>query len=131
MSNQATNPEIQEVRFWHTITSKEKALFYEHLANMVDGGVPVIASLRSFLDKNKNPKLEAEIMSLLIFVESGDSFSIAMKKLPSVFDRREIAIIEAGEQSGTMQRSFESLAAELRNTEELKAKVKWALTYPL
>lgn len=131
MNNQAANPEIKEVRFWHTITSKEKALFYEHLANMVDGWVPVIASLRSFLDKNKNPKLEAEILNLLIFVESGDSFSIAMKKLPSVFDRREIAIIEAGEQSGTMQRSFESLAAELRNTEELKAKVKWALTYPL
>lgn len=123
MNNQVS-PKIQEVRFWHKITSKEKALFYEHLANMVDGGVPVIASLRSFLDKNKNPKLEAEIMNLLIFVESGDSFSIAMKKLPSVFDRREIAIIEAGEQSGTMQRSFESLAAELRNTEELKAKVK-------
>lgn len=124
MNNQVVNPEIKEVRFWHTITSKEKALFYEHLANMVDGGVPVIASLRSFLDKNKNPKLEAEVLNLLIFVESGDSFSIAMKKLPSVFDRREIAIIEAGEQSGTMQRSFESLAAELRNTEELKAKVK-------
>lgn len=37
MNNQVANPEIKEVRFWHTITSKEKALFYEHLANMVDG----------------------------------------------------------------------------------------------
>ncbi|HBB27486.1 TPA: hypothetical protein DCZ36_03250, partial [Candidatus Gracilibacteria bacterium] len=97
--------EVREVRFWHRISIKEKALFYEHLANMVDGGVPVIASLYSFLDKNRNIKMEVEIMNLLVFVESGDSFSIAMKKLPNIFDKREVAIIEAGEQSGTMQHS--------------------------
>lgn len=123
--------EVREVRFWHRISIKEKALFYEHLANMVDGGVSVIAALYSFLDKNRNIKMEVEIMNLLVFVESGDSFSIAMKKLPSVFDKREVAIIEAGEQSGTMQRSFSSLADELRSQEELKSKVKGALTYPL
>jgi type IV pilus assembly protein PilC len=122
--------EIHEVRFWHRISIKEKALFYEHLANMVDGGVSVIAALRSFLDKNHNVKMEVEIMNLLIFIESGDSFSIAMKKLPNIFDKREIAIIEAWEQSGTMQNSFVNLANELRNQEELKSKVKGALTYP-
>ncbi|MDD5376697.1 MAG: type II secretion system F family protein [Candidatus Gracilibacteria bacterium] len=122
--------EVREARFWHRISVKEKALFYEHLANMVDGGVPVIAALHSFLDKNRNVKIDIEITNLLVFVESGDSFSIAMKKLPSIFDKREVAIIEAGEQSGTMQHSFVSLANELRNQEELKSKVKGALTYP-
>lgn len=87
--------EARKVQFWHRISVKEKALFYEHLANMVDGGVGVIAALRSFLDKNRNVKMEVEILNLLVFVESGDSFSIAMKKLPSTFDKREIAIIEA------------------------------------
>lgn len=119
-----TLQEVPEVRFWHRISTKEKALFYEHLANMVDGGVSVIAALRSFLDKNRNVKMEAEILHLLVFVESGDGFSIAMKKLPTTFDKREIAIIEAGEQSGTMQHSFVNLADELRNQEELKSKVK-------
>ncbi len=90
-----TIQEIPEVRFWHRISIKEKALFYEHLANMVDGGVSVIAALHSFLDKNSNVKMEAEILNLLVFVESGDSFSIAMKKLPTTFDKREVAIIEA------------------------------------
>ena len=122
--------EAREVRFWHRISVKEKALFYEHLANMVDGGVSVIASLRSFLDKNNNVKMEVEILNLLMFVESGDSFSTGMKKMPTTFDKREIAIIESGEQSGTMQNSFTSLSIELRNQEELTGKVKGALTYP-
>jgi len=65
-----TTQEVRAVRFWHRISIKEKALFYEHLANMVDGGVPVIPSLRSFLDKNRNIKMEAEILNLLVFVES-------------------------------------------------------------
>lgn len=127
---QSITKELREVRFWHRISTKEKALFYEHLANMVDGGVPVISALRSFLDKNRNVKMEVEITNLLVFVESGDSFSIAMKKLPSIFDKREVAIIEVGEQSGSMQHSFVSLANELRNQEELTSKVKGALTYP-
>lgn len=130
MKTESTTQEVPEVRFWHRISTKEKALFYEHLANMVDGGVSVISALYSFLDKNKNVKMEVEIMNLLVFVESGNSFSIAMKKLPDIFDKREVAIIEAGEQSGTMQRSFVSLANELRNQEELTSKVKGALTYP-
>lgn len=29
-------PEIQ-IHFWNTITLKEKAVFYEHLANLLDG----------------------------------------------------------------------------------------------
>lgn len=85
----------QEVRFWHKIETRDKALFYEHLSNMVDGGVPVIGALRSFLDKTKNLRLASEVTNLLFFVESGDSFSIAMKKLPNTFDRREIAIVAA------------------------------------
>lgn len=95
MEKEAVMSEARQVRFWHRISVKEKALFYEHLANMVDGGVPVIASLYSFLDKNQNIKMEVEVLSLLMFVESGDSFSTAMKKLPTTFDKREIAIIEA------------------------------------
>ncbi len=95
MRTEAPIKEIREVRFWHRISIKEKALFYEHLANMVEGGVTVLDALRSFLDKNRNIKMDREINNLLVFVESGDGFSIAMKKLPSIFDKREVAIIEA------------------------------------
>ncbi|MCK9272336.1 type II secretion system F family protein [Candidatus Gracilibacteria bacterium] len=120
-----------EVYFWHKITTKGKALLYEHLANLIDGGVTVVDALYSFLEKTNNPKLYKEIQNLLLFIESGDSFSISMKKLPYTFDKKEIAIVEAGESSGTMQRSFSSLARQLHQQEDLKAKVKGALTYPI
>lgn len=120
-----------EVYFWHKITTKGKALLYEHLANLIDWWVTVVDALYSFLEKTNNPKLYKEIQNLLLFIESGDSFSISMKKLPYTFDKKEIAIVEAGESSWTMQRSFSSLARQLHQQEDLKAKVKWALTYPI
>ncbi|EKD66650.1 MAG: hypothetical protein ACD_49C00026G0025 [uncultured bacterium (gcode 4)] len=120
-----------EVYFWHKITTKDKALLYEHLANLIDWWVTVIDSLYSFLEKTNNPKLYREIQNLLLFIESGDSFSISMKKLPYTFDKKEVAIVEAWESSGTLQRSFSSLARQLQQQEDLKAKVKWALTYPI
>lgn len=99
--------------FWDTITTKDKVLFYTHLANLTDGGVTVVNAVKSFLEKTKNPKFFVAVKQLLLFVESGDPFHVGMKKLPTVFDRHEVAIVESGEQSGTMQKSFISLAEEL------------------
>lgn len=119
------------VYFWHKITPLDKALFYEHLSNLIDWWVAIIAALEAFLEKTSNPRLASEIANLLIFVDSWDNFSIAMKKLPDVFDSKEVAIVEAWESSWTMQKSFENLSIQLRDQEELTQKVKGALTYPL
>lgn len=125
-----SNNEIK-VYFWNKITTKDKALFYEHLSNLIDGWVTIINAIYSFIDKTDNPKLAQEVVNLLLFIESWDSFSVAMKKLPFTFNKKEIAIVEAGESSGTMQRSFANLASQLQQEEDLRAKVKWALTYPI
>ncbi len=78
----------------------------------------------------KNPLLYREVSQLLLLIDSGDVMSTAMKKLPRTFDKSEISLVEAGEQSGTMQRSFTNLAEDLRNREELRQKLVSALTYP-
>lgn len=124
--------EAQEVPiyFWNTISLKEKAVFYEHLSNLLDGGVTLIEALQSFVAKTTNPLFYREIAQLLLLIDSGDVMSIGMKKLPRTFDVSEISIVEAGEQSGTMQKSFGSLAEDLRNRQELGQKLKGAMAYP-
>ncbi len=125
----STSQEVP-VRFYHRISLKEKALFYEHLSNLVDGGVTLIDALRSFIEKTPNPRFFRDSRELLLLIESGDTMSLAMKKFPNTFERSEISIIESGEQSGTMQRSFVSLANDLRSRQELTAKLIGAMTYP-
>lgn len=120
-----------QVNFRNSIKVRDKALFYEHLSNLVDWWVTVINWLKAFLEKTNNPKMAQEVANLLIFVDSWDSFSIAMKKLPDTFDKKEVAIIEAWESSWTIQNSFENLAIQLREQESLRQKAKSALTYPI
>ncbi len=131
----APNPDIRSdetpVRFWHRISTKEKALLFEHLSNLIDGGVTALSALKSFLEKTRNPKFLHELSEMVLLIESGDPFSTAMKKLPRVFSKAEVSIVESGEQSGTMQRSFESVANDLRSRDEIRLKLKAALTYPV
>lgn len=56
--------------------------------------------------------------------------NIAMRKIPNFYSEKEIAIIEAGEQTGMMKDTFLAMAVELRMQEELRSKVIGALTYP-
>lgn len=123
-------PEV-EVQFWHTISLKEKAVFYEHISNLLDGGVTLLEGLESFCAKVKNPLFYNEAVSLLRLIDSGDVMSTAMKKHPRSFDKSEISIVEAGEQSGTMQKSFASLAEDVRSRDDLRRKLVAATTYPL
>ena len=125
------NVNENNVYFWHKITIKDKALLYEHLSNLIDWWVTLTNALKWFLEKTQNPKLALEISNLLLFIESGDSFSTWMKKMPFVFDKKEIAVIEAWESSGALQKSLLSLSKQMSDQEILRSKVKWALTYPL
>lgn len=120
-----------KVAFWYKVWPSDKALFYEHLSNLVDWWVTVTNALYGFIWKAINPKMVQEIANLLLFIESWDSFSVAMKKMPYVFDNREIAVIEAWESSWTLQKSFAWLAKQLREQEEIKQKIKSAMTYPI
>lgn len=118
------------IHFWNKINIKDKALLYEHLHNLIDWWVTATDALRWFLEKTQNPKLYLEVSNLLLFIESWDSFSTAMKKMPFIFSKKEVALVEAWENSWTLQRSFLSLARQLGEEEDLRRKVKWALTYP-
>lgn len=131
MERNISQEPVSSIRFWHRVSTKEKALFFEHLSNLVEGGVTVVQALHSFLEKSGNPRFAAELSELALLVESGDPFSTAMKKLPRTFGRAEVSIVESGEQSGTLQRSFSSIATDLRSREEIRMKLKSALTYPV
>ena len=108
----------------------DKYNFYEYLSVMLDGGVTISETLESVQAKIKNEFFKEKINELLSYVASGDSFSKSMKKIPQVFASSEVSIIEAWETTGKLTDSLAKLSDDLRKTHELRAKVKWAMTYP-
>ncbi len=71
------------------------------------------------------------IMGIKAEVEGGSSFSQALKKFPDHFDDLFVNLVEAGEQSGSLEALLEKIATYKEKTEQLKAKIKKALVYPI
>src|SRR5207253_6045903 len=71
------------------------------------------------------------LQKVIADVEAGSSFSEALNRYPGVFNRVYTSMVEAGETSGTLDKSLERLANQQEKDAEIISKVRGALIYPL
>lgn len=119
------------MNLFSSISIKDKALFYESTANLLEGWVTLLSALHGLHDRLTDSRLKEAIDHLIFFIEWGDAVNIAMRKLPHLFSEGEVAIVESGEQTGMLQKAFLSLANDLRDQEALRGKIISATTYPV
>ena len=117
--------------FFSRISIKDKALFYENIANLLEWWVTLTVALKWLRDRLPEWKLKEAMDHLVFFIESGDAVNVAMRKLPNFFWEQEVAIVESGEQTGMIQESFLAIANDLRWQEDLRNKITSAMTYPV
>src|SRR5207253_6052560 len=63
-------------------------------------------------------------------VESGMIFSRALARHPKVFSRLFVAMVAAGESSGTLDIVLDRVATQIEKETKLKRRVKSAMVYP-
>lgn len=129
-NNQESLAEKQFILF-KKVSPLDKANFFEYLSVMIDGWVSLTEALGSVESKISSVYFKQKVEELLTYIQSWDPFSKAMKKMPDIFQRGEVSIIEAGEQTGWLVDSLWKLSEDLKKIHNLKKKVKSALTYPL
>ena len=76
------------------------------------------------------PKLKDLIMAIRSDVSGGGTFASALRRHPVYFDDLFCNLVDAGEQSGSLETMLDRIATYKEKTEQLKAKIKKALTYP-
>jgi type IV pilus assembly protein PilC len=113
-----------------SVPLRDKILFYESIANLLDGGVTLLSGLKGFASRLEPGNFREIVDNTIFFVEQGDMMNIAMRKLPHFYGEKEIAIVESGEQTGMLRTTFEAIANELRMQDDLRQKVVSSLTYP-
>ncbi len=117
--------------FERGITTQEVCIFARQFATMVGSGVPLVRCLTIQQQQAENPTFKRVITQVRSDVEGGLSFSKALERHPSVFGNLFISLVRAGEVGGILDVILKRLADYLENTENLKSKVKGALTYPV
>jgi type IV pilus assembly protein PilC len=106
------------------------ARFLRQMTTMLAAGVPLVQAFDIVGRGHENPTMGSLIMSLKTSVEGGETFAAALTKHPRQFDELVISLIEAGEQSGTLETLLDKVATYKEKTESLKAKIKKAMFYP-
>ena len=102
------------------------------LATMTKAGIPIIKSFEVIImGITKHPRLKILAIQIKQCIESGDSFSKAIRNFPKFFDKLYIGLIIVGEESGNLDLMLNNIANQRENIESIKRKVKKALSYPI
>ncbi len=112
------------------ITTKDKVILSRQLATLIGAGLPITESLTTVTDQTPNKKLKAIVHDVLVSVEAGKTLAVSFSKYPEVFDRVFLALIAAGEASGTLDDSLLRIANQQEKDAAIMSKLKGAMVYP-
>ncbi len=113
------------------VKTVEILIFTRQLSTIVNAGLPLLQGLDILSEQTEDPRFAAVMHEIGRDVEGGESFSDALKKHPRVFSDLFVSMIRAGEASGNLDEVLLQLADYLEAMEELKRRVKAAMTYPV
>jgi type IV pilus assembly protein PilC len=112
------------------VTVKDLAVLSRQFATMTSSGLSLLRSLAILEEQAAKPKLQKALHDIRRDIESGRSLSGAMKKQDRIFPRLMIAMIEAGETGGFLDKALDRIATNFEKDANLRAKIKSAMTYP-
>lgn len=113
------------------VSTKDRVVFTRQLATLINAGLPLAQSLHTVRDQTANKKLQSVAQDIVTSIEGGSSLSAAFAKHPGVFDDVFIALVSAGEASGTLDKALERIADQQEKDAEIMGKVKGAMVYPM
>lgn len=113
------------------VKTHELLVFTRQLSTIVSAGLPLLQGLDILAEQTDDVNFGRVIQSVAQEVESGESFSGALAKFPRVFPDLYVSMVRAGEAGGDLDGVLMQLADYLEATEELKRRIKSAMTYPV
>ncbi|MEK9182385.1 MAG: type II secretion system F family protein [Patescibacteria group bacterium] len=112
------------------ITMHEKIIFAKNLGAMLSAGLSLSRSLSIIERQTKNKRLKKIAVSLNEDISRGKTLSEAMKEHSQVFSNLLVAMVGAGEESGSLAESLSIVSSQMENIYKLQKKVKGAMIYP-
>ncbi|PIQ78973.1 MAG: hypothetical protein COV79_04655 [Parcubacteria group bacterium CG11_big_fil_rev_8_21_14_0_20_41_14] len=113
------------------IPDEEKIFFIQNLSIMLKSGLSASRSFRALTLQAANPKFKRVLAKVTRSVEKGLPIAQSMSEHPKVFSHIFISMIQAGEQSGKLEKVLTELSTQMKRSHDLKSKVKGALMYPM
>ncbi len=121
---------LKKLEFSFGVRLYEKILFTRNLGALLEAGLPMSRALSVLERQMKNPAFKKVVKKLSEGIHGGDPLYASMEKHPKVFPPIFIAMVKAGEESGSLAESLSVLAMQQERIYTLKKKVRGAMMYP-
>lgn len=113
------------------VALKEKVVFLREFSTMISAGLAIDDALEVSIAQTSNKTFKKVLTEITKDVRSGSSLATSLQKYPKVFQNIEVSLIKAGEVSGKLDTILLRLADDVEKQEELKGRVRGALSYPI
>lgn len=120
----------REGLFAGKISVSEKATLCRFLATMLRSGMSIPESVEIIQEETKNKKLARILSDVNFQTQKGKSLSSVLAQYPKDFDAVFLTMIRVGEESGTLEKSFDYLSKQLTASYELRQTVTGSMMYP-
>lgn len=117
--------------FAKKIKTKDLVVFTRQFSTMINAGLPLVQCLDILSSQQPNPAFKKVLTQIKQDVEGGSTFADALAKHPKVFDSLFVNLVAAGEVGGVLDTVLNRLATYMEKNENLKNKIKSAMTYPI
>ena len=112
------------------VTGKDRIMFTRQLSTLIGAGLPLATSLRTVAEQTQGKAMKTIVEEILTNVEAGKTLHDSFAQYPDVFNGVYLALIKAGETSGTLDLALKRLADQEEKDAAMMSKIKGALVYP-
>lgn len=114
-----------------SVKAADITLFTRQLATLLKAGVPLLQAFDIISEGVDNRAVREQVLGLKQTIAAGSSLAEALRKQPRHFDELYCNLVAAGEQAGALETLLERVAIHREKSEQLKARIKKAMTYPI
>lgn len=126
----ALNKEI-DFSIGKKVKPRDLSVFCRQFVSITQAGVPMKEALQMLSEQTENKWLKRAISEVLLNVEKGNTLADSMRSQPDIFPPMLVNMVEAGEQSGSLETAFSRMAVHFEKEAKLKATIKKATIYPI
>lgn len=117
--------------FFEHVSMKDLVILSRQIATLSEAQVSALRIFRLMSQQVENVYLSQVLTKVSDDLQGGTSISRALSKYPNVFSAFYVSMVKAGEDSGTLSKSFTYLADYLDRNYAIITKVRSALIYPI